>query len=178
MIRSALEGPAAAAKRWGCWIFLPFARQTSVMTRVSGHLQLDPFCAGLAGYEIHAGRSMGLLRTSFTALDGGAPDGVLSADGTRSPALICTVCSSTDPPSQAAELAGLAQAQRLDLRCVRERDIRALGRTAWKRNHLGYRVAYCNCVEFLACMNCISGGARRARAGWPSNLLVAKRLAV
>jgi len=161
------------AKRWGCGFFLPVCKQTSVWTGGGSvaHLQLDH--AAASGYEIHAGRSIGLLSKRPLLQPGTAARRTVCAecDGQESHGTyLHGLFESTGRQAGTAELGGSAQAQRLDtLRCAR-----GIIEAAWRTKRgkpLDTALLLCNCCGVSAIALIDSGWcAVRGKTGWPSNL--------
>lgn len=144
-----LEGPAGSTPALGLLDFSTRLQADKRLTRVSGHLQLDH--AAVSGYEIHAGRSIGpALERPLLHLDGGAPDGVLSADGQIAGTYLHGLFESPDASQALLSWAGLAQAQRLDYAALRERDIERLAHSV--EDHLDTALLLQLC-GVSACMN-------------------------
>ncbi|WP_415845245.1 cobyric acid synthase [Stutzerimonas zhaodongensis] len=121
----ALEGPQGECDGFGLLAFSTTLAASKQLRNVRGRLALGE--VEINGYEIHAGVSTGpALERAAVMLDDGRRDGVISQDGqvlgTYLHGLFETPCASME----LLRWAGLENAQQVDYRALRERDIERL----------------------------------------------------
>lgn len=98
---------------------------TKQLRRVQGRLMLDD--APVEGYEIHCGESRGpALAQPSGVLDGGRPDGALSADGRVLGSYLHGLLDTPQALAAVLHWAGLEQAEPLDLDALQEAAIERL----------------------------------------------------
>ena len=98
------------------------------LCNVAGHLQIEG--ARVRGYEIHAGRTHGpALERPAVLLDGGAPDGAISADGQIMATYLHGLFDETAACTALLRWAGLSQPTEIDHAARREQMLDRLADT-------------------------------------------------
>ncbi len=120
-----LEGPAGQSDGFGLLAFSTTLAASKQLRNVKGRLALGD--VEISGYEIHAGVSTGAaLDRAAVALDDGRSDGAISEDGQVLGTYLHGLFETPAACLALLRWAGLEDAQRVDYRALRERDIERL----------------------------------------------------
>ncbi len=124
-----LEGPAGEDAGLELLDFVTTLHADKQLCNVTGRLQL-PGAAPVAGYEIHLGVSDGpALSRPALYLDGGRPDGALSADGQILASYVHGLLDRPEALAAVLAWAGLRDARAYDLDAAREASLERLADT-------------------------------------------------
>lgn len=120
-----LEGPAGQSDGFGLLVFSTTLAASKQLRNVRGQLTLGE--VEISGYEIHAGVSTGAaLERAAVTLDDGRCDGAISEDGQVLGTYLHGLFETPAACLALLRWAGLGDAQAVDYRALRERDIERL----------------------------------------------------
>jgi adenosylcobyric acid synthase len=116
-----LEGAAGSSRGFGFLDFETTLAADKQLTRVSGTLTLEE--AGVSGYEIHAGTSVGPALSNPFAIIDNRPDGAISADGQIIATYLHGLFDESAARATVLRWAGLPQVEEMDYHQLRENSI-------------------------------------------------------